>query len=188
MLYFNSKAADFHFIVASLILTIFLAVVNGLATQPFVPVGIAMGALAGTLSAIQQALIIKQISKLADGGLLTGPSHANGGIPVGNTGVEVEGGEYVVNKRSTAKYLPLLQSINEEGARHKTVANQIGKMADGGQLNYERINSNLDSLSTASIVASAISGIDLHPVVAITDINRGQKNLVEVRELAGASN
>lgn len=165
-----------------------LAVVNGFATQPFVPVGIAMGALAGVTTAIQIATISKQLSKLADGGLLQGRSHAQGGIPVGNTGVEVEGGEYVVNKRSTAKYLPLLQSINEEGARHKTVANQIGKMADGGQLNYERINSNLDSLSTASIVASAIGSIEMHPVVSVVDINRGQRNYTEVRQLAGANN
>lgn len=150
--------------------------------------GAIMGGIISTIGAVQQAIIMKQISKMADGGLLSGPSHANGGIPVGNTGVEVEGGEYVVNKRSTAKYLPLLQSINEEGARHKTVANQIGKMADGGQLNYERINSNLDSLSTASIVASAISGIDLHPVVSVVDINREQRNYTEVRQLAGANN
>lgn len=150
--------------------------------------GAVMGGIISTIGAVQQAIIMKQISKMADGGFLSGPSHANGGIPVGNTGVEVEGGEYVVNKRSTAKYLPLLQSINEEGAKHKTVANQIGKMADGGQLNYERINSNLDSLSTASIVASAISGIDLHPVVSVQEISRVQRNIVEVRELSGANN
>ena len=163
-----------------------LAVVNGLATQPFVPVGIAMGALAGVATAIQIATITKQISKLADGGLLQGRSHAQGGIAVGNTGIEVEGGEYVVNKRSTAKYLPLLQQINEEGARKKTVANQLGKMADGGQLNYERINSNMDALNTAKIVSAAIEGIEMHPVVSVIDINRGQKNLTEVRQLAGA--
>ena len=163
-----------------------LAVVNGLATQPFMPVGIAMGALAGVATAIQIATITKQISKLADGGLLNGKSHAQGGIPVGNTGIEVEGGEYIVNKRSTAKYLPLLQQINEEGARRKTVANQIGKYADGGELNYERINSNLDAMNTAKMVSAAISGIEMHPVVSVVDINRGQKDLVEVRQLAGA--
>ena len=164
-----------------------LAVTKTFSAYPM-PFAAILGGIVSALGAIQQAIIIKQMSKLADGGLLSGPSHANGGIPVGNTGVEVEGGEYVVNKRSTAKYLPLLQSINEEGARHKTVANQIGKMADGGQLNYERINSNLDSLSTASIVASAIGGIDLHPVVSVVDINRGQRNYTEVRQLAGANN
>lgn len=164
-----------------------LAVVNGLATQPFMPVGIAMGALAGVATAIQIATITKQLSKLADGGLLQGKSHAQGGIPVGSTGIEVEGGEYVVNKRSTAKYLPLLQQINEEGARHKTVANQLGKMADGGELNYERINSNMDALNTAKIVSTAIGGIEMHPVVSVVDINRGQKNYAEVRQLAGAN-
>lgn len=164
-----------------------LAVVNGLATQPFMPVGIAMGALAGVATAIQIATITKQLSKLADGGLLSGRSHAQGGIPVGSTGIEVEGGEYVVNKRSTAKYLPLLQQINEEGARHKTVANQLGKYADGGQLNYERINSNMDALNTAKIVSTAIGGIEMHPVVSVVDINRGQRNYAEVRQLAGAS-
>lgn len=164
-----------------------LAVTKTFSAYPM-PFAAILGGIVSALGAIQQAIIIKQMSKLADGGLLSGPSHANGGIPVGNTGVEVEGGEYVVNKRSTAKYLPLLQSINEEGARHKTVANQIGKMADGGQLNYERINSNLDSLSTASIVASAIGGIDLHPVVSVVDINREQRNYTEVRQLAGANN
>lgn len=163
-----------------------LAVTKTFSAYPM-PFAAIMGGIVSALGAIQQAIIIKQISKMADGGLLQGKSHAQGGIPVGNTGIEVEGGEYVINKRSTAKYLPLLQSINEEGARHKTVANQIGKMADGGQLNYERINSNLDALSTASIVASAIGGIDLHPVVSVVDINRGQRNYAEVRQLAGAN-
>ena len=164
-----------------------LAVVNGLATQPFMPVGIAMGALAAVATAIQIATITKQMSKLAEGGLLSGKSHAQGGIPVGNTGIEVEGGEYIVNKRSTAKYLPLLQQINEEGARKKTVANQLGKMANGGQLNYERIATNSESLDTAKIVSTAIGSLDMHPVVSVVDINRGQRNMTEVRQLAGAS-
>ena len=164
-----------------------LAVVHGLATQPFVPLGIAMGALAGAATAIQIATITKQISKLADGGLLSGKSHSQGGIPVGNTGIEVEGGEYVVNKRSTKKYLPLLQSINEEGARRKTVANQIGKYANGGQLNYERISSNLNTTDVNKVIQSSIAQIDFHPQVSVVDINRGQKNLATVRQMAGAS-
>ena len=145
------------------------------------------GAIISALGAIQQGIIIKQMSKLEDGGLLRGKKHSQGGIPVGNTGIEVEGGEYVVNRRSTAKYLPLLQQINEEGARKKTVANQLGKMASGGELNYEKINSNMDAMNTAKIVTSAIESIDMHPVVSVIDINRGQKNLTEVRQLAGAS-
>lgn len=165
-----------------------LAVINGLATKPFLPVGIAMGALAGVMTAVQIATITKQMSKLADGGLLSGPSHSQGGIAVGNTGIEVEGGEYVVNKRSVKKYLPLLQAINEEGAMHKTRANQIGKFADGGQLNYQRIAQNLDSVNQTKLIQTAIGDIDFHPVVSVVDINRGQKNYAEVRQLSGAKN
>jgi len=151
------------------------------------PLGTIFAAIIGAMGAMQTAVIAKQISKLADGGLLQGRSHAEGGIPVGNTGIEVEGGEYVVNKRSTAKYLPLLQAINEEGARKKTVANQLGKYANGGQLNYQRISSNLDSVDTNKVIQNSIEQIDMHPQVSVVDINRGQKNLTQVRQMAGAS-
>ena len=152
------------------------------------PLGTIFAAIIGAMGAIQIATITKQISKLADGGLLFGNSHSMGGIPVGNTGIEVEGGEYVVNKRSAKKYLPLLQAINEEGAMHKTRANQIGKFADGGQLNYQRIAQNLDSVNQTKLIQTAIGDIDFHPVVSVVDINRGQKNYAEVRQLSGAKN
>ena len=151
------------------------------------PLGAIFAGIIGAMGAMQTAIIRKQISKLADGGLLQGRSHAQGGIAVGNTGIEVEGGEYVVNKRSTAKYLPLLQAINEEGARKKTVANQLGKYANGGQLNYQRISSNLDSVDTNKVIQNSIDQIDMHPQVSVVDINRGQKNLTQVRQMAGAS-
>ena len=51
----------------------------------------------------------------AKGGLLDGPSHAQGGIKTSFG--ELEGGEYVVNKRSTASFLPLLTAINSAGNR-----------------------------------------------------------------------
>lgn len=52
-------------------------------------------------------------SMFAFGGLLNGPRHMNGGImtPFG----EMEGGEYVVNRRSTAAFLPILENINNAG-------------------------------------------------------------------------
>lgn len=166
-----------------------LAVVNGLATQPFLPVGIAMGALAATATAIQIATITKQMSKLADGGLLQGKSHSQGGIPVGNTGIEVEGGEFVVSKRATAKYLPLLDAINAEGNGGKHVINNPKSMfADGGQLNYQRIDDNFKHLNGIDNIARSIENINFSPTVSVVDINKGQKNLVSVRELAGASN
>ena len=45
--------------------------------------------------------------KFEEGGPVIGQSHSRGGVPI-----EAEGGEYVINKRSTAKYTDLIQAIN----------------------------------------------------------------------------
>ncbi len=52
-------------------------------------------------------------SQYAEGGLLTGPSHDMGGVKT--TLGELEGGEFVMNRRSTANFLPLLQQMNTIG-------------------------------------------------------------------------
>ena len=47
--------------------------------------------------------------------MIEGPAHSQGGVPFtvqGRGGFEAEGGEFIVNKKSTAKFLPLLQKIN----------------------------------------------------------------------------
>lgn len=143
---------------------------NGFNTQPFMPVGIAMGALAATLSAVQIGVIGANIGRIkyANGGLLSGPSHNDGGIPVGNTGVEVEGGEYVVNKKATAKYLPLLEQINDYGS-------SIKKFANGGEMN---LTTGTDQ------TAALLSNINFNPVVAVTDINRANSRLDKVKVLS----
>ncbi len=52
-------------------------------------------------------------SKFSQGGLLTGRSHAQGGImsPFG----ELEGGEFIVNRNSTQSFLPMLEQMNSLG-------------------------------------------------------------------------
>lgn len=50
------------------------------------------------------------LPKASRGGLLQGASHAQGGIPI-----EAEGGEAIINKRSTAMFKPLLSAMNEAG-------------------------------------------------------------------------
>jgi hypothetical protein len=66
-------------------------------------------------TATQVAAISSQ--KFAKGGVLEGNSHANGGIPatVGGRNVELEGGEAVINKRSTSMFMRELSAINEAG-------------------------------------------------------------------------
>ena len=52
-------------------------------------------------------------STYAEGGLILGPSHDLGGVKT--TMGELEGGEFVMNRRTTANFLPLLASINSLG-------------------------------------------------------------------------
>jgi len=52
------------------------------------------------------------------GGVLRGPSHELGGIPFtvgGMPGFEAEGGEAIINKKSTAMFRPQLSAINQAG-------------------------------------------------------------------------
>ena len=52
-------------------------------------------------------------STYEQGGLLMGNSHDMGGIRTSMG--ELEGGEFVMNRRATANFLPLLESINSIG-------------------------------------------------------------------------
>ena len=68
-------------------------------------------------------------TKFAEGGVVSGPSHHQGGVPFtvqGVGGYEMEGGEYIINKRSASRYKTLLDQIN--GSEKKS----IYKFADGG--------------------------------------------------------
>ena len=54
-------------------------------------------------------------SNMANGGMLNGPSHAQGGMPILGSNIEVEGGEFVVNKNSAKKFHNTLNAINSMG-------------------------------------------------------------------------
>lgn len=56
-------------------------------------------------------------TRFAAGGLLIGPGHNSGGIRTSFG--ELEGGEFVVNRRSTQKYAPLISAINMAGGGRK---------------------------------------------------------------------
>lgn len=74
-------------------------------------------AFAGIAVAQGLASIAKIASVKAEDGMLIGPSHANGGIPIKTPGgmIEAEGGEIIINKRSSAMYRGVLSKINKLG-------------------------------------------------------------------------
>jgi len=67
-------------------------------------------------------------SKFATGGLLFGSSHDEGGIKTSYG--ELEGGEFVINKRSTQSFLPVLSAINAAGNARYAAGGQLPNMDD----------------------------------------------------------
>ena len=120
-----------------------------------------------TANALAQVATI-QSQKFAKGGILNGPSHAQGGIktPFG----ELEGGEAVINKKSTKKYGGILSAINEAGGGKK--------FARGGILPNPSTISTPNSLN--SDILKAINSIDMKPTVSVVEINEAQTRISEI--------
>jgi hypothetical protein len=151
------------------------------------PTNAILAALVGALGAAQIGIIAA--TKYADGGLLQGPSHSQGGIKVLGGTAEVEGNEYITNKVTTMNNLELLEFINSQkrridlsdlvefylGSRSTRSLGGI-KFADGGQLP----NPNIDVRRLTS------QWRDDRPIfVSVTEIESVQNRIRNVRALAG---
>jgi len=133
-------------------------------------------ALAATAGAAQIGVIANQ--KYATGGMVYGNSHAQGGekFAVGGRVVELEGGEAVINKRSTAMYKPLLSSINSMGGGVK--------FADGGLLNQTSFTqSQFNAIGQASMMGAISEGSKV--VVVESDITNSQNTVNVIQSQAG---
>jgi hypothetical protein len=110
-------------IVQSIINTL-IGVAKALGSSP-PPLNIVMAAITAFAGAANTALIASQpvpnfeYGGINQGGLFDGPSHSSGGIPLtnhsGHKVGEVEGGEAIINKRSTKMFGSLLSDINVAG-------------------------------------------------------------------------
>ena len=87
------------------------------------------GIVAQTVSGLDKKAKGGMIEEFANGGMVKGKSHAQGGekFAVGGRVVELEGGEAVINKRSTSMFSSQLSAMNAAGGGVK--------FADGGLLN-----------------------------------------------------
>ena len=165
----------------------FTAVTNALAVQPWF-VGLALSAVALAMGMAQVAQIKKQ--KYAKGGLLVGKSHKNGGIPVGLTGIEVEGNEYVVNKKSTEKNLPLIDYINSSNKR--LTKDDLIRFYDSGRQNVNRTAKSkfanggiLPNINMPTSQNEIVITDDRPVVVQVVDIVNKADNYRQVQVLAG---
>ena len=169
----------------------FAAVSNALAVQPWF-VGLALSGVALGLGMANVAQIASQ--QYADGGLLNGKRHSQGGMKIQGTNMEVEGGEYVTNRTSTSANLPLLEYINSN--RRTLTKDDLIKFYDNGktslinrpmQTKFEE-GGQLPQLSVdvKSLMNNAQAQQDDRPlVVSVVDIVNQTENLRQVRVLAG---
>ena len=112
--------------------------------------------------------------KFANGGMVHGKSHAQGGekFAVGGRVVELEGGEAVINKRSTAMFRNQLSAMNAAGGGVK--------FADGGLMNMPSFAQSQVNIASQAGMMGAI-GKGSKVVVVESDISQVQ-NTVSVIE------
>lgn len=194
------KEAEYYRNLNSIVVSTAMAAANGLATQPFVPVGIAMGSLATALGMIQYALA-KKAKPYAHGGQLDsgvaqGPRHSQGGIKVLGGRAEIEGGEFITNRRTTASNLALLEFINSKKAKvdlgdllefyngntiKKNIRSVRTKFEDGGYM--PTLPNQLDIKEQ---LQNIVVNQDNRPIyVSVVDINNKQDDVRRVQTLAG---
>lgn len=152
------------------------------------PYSLIVGALVGAAGAFQ-------ISKIAStkaargmvlpGGILRGRSHAQGGIPFtvqGQGGFEAEGGEAIINKKSTRMFRPLLSKINEAGGgvafgRGGTLT----KFATGSIVSSQTRAASSTAESRTAVRDAVLLAMENMPptIVTVEDINARQSEVSE---------
>ncbi len=169
-------------------------VTKTLGAYPF-PFNIALAAIVGAAGAVQIGIMTKQLAKFADGGLLSGKRHAQGGMRIEGSNIEVEGGEYVVNRESTNKNLGLVRYINSQ--RRELSASDMTSFFSKASQGYESpLRRQFEAGGQIPAIAStvnadnealvdAIKSIKFAPRVAVTDILRVQDEMTQIDRWSG---
>lgn len=152
-----------------------------------------MMALAAAVGAAQVAAV--KAAKYADGGVIQGKSHAQGGVNVLGGRANVEGGEYITNKRTTAQNVELLDYINSKKKKldlsdliefystkpRASIKGIKTRFADGGTLPSLRTDINLNDR-----ILTAMENYNERPVVvSVVEIENKMDDVRNVRALAG---
>ena len=87
-----------------------------------------------------------QKPQYGSGGMITGPSHNGGGVDI-----NAEGGEVIINKKSSQAFLPLLDSINQAYGGSPLMNKKV--MATGGVVT----NTTIDTSNLEKIVSQMIN-------------------------------
>lgn len=137
----------------------------------------AMLAATGAAQSAKAHSEMNNVLKAEQGGQIKGKSHKNGGERVGDSNLEVEGGEYIVNRRATSAFLPLLEAINSYSG------NSAPKMTLAS--NQPTSLTTIDQSVIRDIVKETVSGVSAIPVVVTEhSITRAQRNVRTIETTA----
>jgi len=150
-----------------------------LSIKSAVTAGLATVAFGAEIAAINQRKFFPK--QFAEGGMVNGPSHDQGGVPFsvqGTAGYEMEGGEFIVNKRATAMHRDLLERINDS---HK-VRPLAGayKFAQGGLVTAQA-NESVDYLKAIAEATTSTAIQTSKPVRAFVSSKDLRSNETERR-------
>ena len=150
-----------------------------LAIKSAISAGLTTAAYGAELAAISQKKFFPK--KFAEGGMVNGPSHDQGGVPFsvqGQSGYEMEGGEYVINKRATAMHRDLLERINKSGMTKPRAGSY--KFAEGGLVSSP-LNESVDYLKAIAEATTSTAIQTSKPVRAFVSSSDLRTNETERR-------
>lgn len=160
---------------------------------PSAPFRAAAAAAVATATGLANVAKINAV-KAQRGMLIQGNSHALGGVPFsvgGQLGFEAEGGEAIINKKSTAMFAPLLSHLNQLGGG---VAFKYGgipkKYANGGLSPSSTATSSQQALATLGIdmdsfAETIVTGINDKEVINVaTNTTQTANEVVNAQQTA----
>lgn len=130
----------------------------------------AMLAMTGAMQTAQAMSSMQKALSYGKGGMINGRSHNEGGVDI-----NAEGGEAIINKRSTAAFLPLLSAINEAGGG-------VPINSPAAKPSNAQVSATVDDATLTKIVKTVVAGTSAIPVVVterdITDSQSERRTIV----------
>jgi len=184
---------------AQVVVNTAVGISRAIADVPKVDFGVSTGiliALYAALGAAQLAAIAAQkFAKgglLNEGGILQGPSHAQGGIPIAIPSqgrmVEAEGREAIINALATDRNADALMAINADRGKTKfDLMPRRGFFADGGMVSPVNTQAILNSLESNKAVALLAQLVESNSVIAAKNFSPvlDTKQLTDTQRLQG---
>ena len=177
------KKSDLNIVAAETTEALFSNILNNYEKYDFGTAGImailATAAVAAAGAAKADAIRRRKFYpvKFEEGGMVEGPSHAQGGVPFtvqGRGGYEMEGGEFIVNKKAASLHRGLLEKINNS-YKVPSMPSQY-KFASGGLVGGKTDESvdYLKAIAEATVSTAINSSKPVRAFVSAKDLRQNE--------------